>query len=319
MFLPSNITLKFGDSGDFVAEMQRRLARVGCFSEDQVNSFFDGPTQSAVLSFQAREGLHADGVAGPDTLRRLNGVIAGDTSSSDKKDAEEQAIAQTSIAQEILQPAEPVYDPFAIAEPTHSPYGEDAYRAQAAAVAAPTPAELAPAPQPAPAPAVDHQRQADLATRQEQLLQPLQHNPADTLAHMLAQSAAPALAPAPAPVAPTPPAFQPHPTELAAAATAPAHTQPHPAVEPAAAVAPAAEQAQGIVGRARQFASGMLQKLNDYFEAKLPPSVLKEVQAIGVTMAAAGLKENPIPTGPDLPSRAPDLPSRGPEQTAQRG
>src|SRR6478735_15299 len=100
MFLPSNITLKFGDSGDFVAELQRRLAMVRCFPEDSINGFFDGLTVNGVTSFQGREGLHADGVAGPETLRRLNSVIAGDTSSAAPK--EEDTAKEVAASQPLV-------------------------------------------------------------------------------------------------------------------------------------------------------------------------------------------------------------------------
>ena len=88
MFLPSNITLKFGDSGDFVAELQRRLA-MALGSNGEITGFYDGPTVNTVTQFQGMHGLHADGVAGPETLRRLNGVIAGDSGSTDTKNEEE--------------------------------------------------------------------------------------------------------------------------------------------------------------------------------------------------------------------------------------
>ena len=81
MFLPSNITLQLGDSGDFVAELQRRLANVKAHSENGITGQYDGATVNSVSSFQARNGLRADGIAGPETLRKLNGVISGDTSS----------------------------------------------------------------------------------------------------------------------------------------------------------------------------------------------------------------------------------------------
>lgn len=307
MFLPSNITLKFGDSGDFVAELQRRLAAVKCFPEDQVNGSFDSNTVNAVTHFQSREGLHADGVAGPETLRRLNGVIAGDTSgASDKKEEEAQALSQAAITQDIMQqPVEPAYDPFAAAPTTHSPYGEEAYKQHAAAPAPEPVAAPAPPPPAAPAPdaALAAQRAEALATQQQQHLTPPPPAAGEMLAGMLLNN--------PPPVQQQPPAqqpVQPHPSEFKPAA---------PPVEPQQAVAAEPQQAQGLMGRARQFASGMMQKLSDYFEAKLPPSVLKEVQSIGVTMAAAGLKEAPIPTGPEMAS--PALPGRGQEQTQQRG
>ena len=92
MFLPANITLQFGDAGDFVAELQRRLASVNAHPDHGINGAFDGMTVNSVSSFQSRVGIRADGIAGPETLRRLNGVISGDAGwgSTDTK-AEEEA------------------------------------------------------------------------------------------------------------------------------------------------------------------------------------------------------------------------------------
>ncbi|MFZ4541937.1 MAG: peptidoglycan-binding domain-containing protein [Rickettsiales bacterium] len=82
MFLPTNITLKLGDSGDFVTELQRRLSRVDCFNESAISGSFDGPTVNGVSQFQSLHGIRADGIAGPETLRRLNGAISGDFAST---------------------------------------------------------------------------------------------------------------------------------------------------------------------------------------------------------------------------------------------
>ena len=103
MFLPSNITLKFGDSGDFVTELQHRLAAVHCFGSDAVNGFFDGTTVNGVSTFQSMNGLRADGIAGPETLRRLNGVISGDTSSTNNHQDEQDRLAREEAARQIAQ------------------------------------------------------------------------------------------------------------------------------------------------------------------------------------------------------------------------
>jgi hypothetical protein len=79
MFLPSNMTLRPGDSGDFVAELQRRLASLDYLAEGQITTVYDAMTTSAVRTFQSRNGIHVDGVAGPETLRRLSGVFGGGT------------------------------------------------------------------------------------------------------------------------------------------------------------------------------------------------------------------------------------------------
>lgn len=312
MFLPSNITLKFGDSGDFVAELQRRLAMVHCFSNDQVNGFYDGATVNGVMMFQGMNGLHADGVAGPETLRRLNGVIAGDTSGStdDKKEEEEQQLAARDAGLINMALAE---------QPQPAMWGEPAPQQQA-----PAPVE---APPPPATPLVDPglaaplsgayfgapspQEQAHLAQR-EQMAQ----NPAQELNAMLQQQMQQEQMRAQLP--PAIPVDAARPPELAAGAQQPGaiptytpQQQPAPAVSPEPAYEP---QHGGLMQRAGRFANAMMQKLSDYFEAKLPPSVMAEVKAAGAIMAAAGMKEAPIPTGPEMGGPAQQLPARGPEQ-----
>ena len=77
MSLPHNITLKFGDSGDSVKDMQARLVSLDFLGSQHANGFYDGNTVAAVRTFQGANGLRTDGVAGPKTLARLN--AAGST------------------------------------------------------------------------------------------------------------------------------------------------------------------------------------------------------------------------------------------------
>ncbi len=310
MFLPSNITLKFGDSGDFVSELQRRLAMVKCFPENAVNGFFDGTTANAVTSFQSREGLHADGVAGPETLRRLNGVVSGDTSSSSSNNnqEEEAKLAPTVRQEEFMQqqPVEAAFNPVAFhtGPAAHTPYGEEAYRqpVQQAVEMAPPPHQPEP---PRHEPPVQHHQPA---------MAPVAH-----AGHFAEQPHHPQQQAHPQPVQhhiPAPahePTQQPH-SQMHAQVQPPQHQHHQPQPEQAA-----AQQPQGMMGRVRQFANAMIQKLNDYFEAKLPPSVMAEVQSIGIAMARSGMKEAPIPTGPELAGRSQELPARGPEQGQHRG
>lgn len=313
MFLPSNITLKFGDSGDFVAELQRRLAMVGCFDETQVNGFFDGPTTSGVTRFQSMNSLHADGVAGPETLRRLNGVIAGDSSSggTSSNQEEEAKIAQTtSVLNQwaidqplagdpaLLSPAAPAAE--AAVSTLHVPSPQE-IQAQAMAAAPPP---VAPAPPP-----MDHAiLHAPLAPVNDLASMLLNQPPPQPMAQM----APPPLEHARPPMQETPPVqqFQPIPSQ-----PQPLQQQERPPV----AEQPAQEQ-QGLIGKTVRFANAMMQKIADYFEAKLPPSVLKEVQNIGASMSQHGVKEAPIPTGPEMGGPA-QAPARGPEQQPgiQRG
>lgn len=93
MFLPSDITLRPGDSGDHVSELQRRLSGRDLLSEGEITGFYDGGTTNAVMAFQSMQGIRSDGIAGPETLRRLNNlsmISDSDNSSSSSSDAEEE-------------------------------------------------------------------------------------------------------------------------------------------------------------------------------------------------------------------------------------
>lgn len=92
MFLPSNITLQFGDSGDYVTELQRRLASYNYLSGDMLTGFFDASTVSAVRGFQTASGIRADGIAGPETLRRLNGFGGSSSDETPPTNAQEDKI-----------------------------------------------------------------------------------------------------------------------------------------------------------------------------------------------------------------------------------
>jgi peptidoglycan hydrolase-like protein with peptidoglycan-binding domain len=299
MFLPSTITLKFGDSGDFVTELQNRLVLTKCLTDGMVTGFYDGATVNAVTTFQGREGLNADGVAGPETLRRLNGVISGSSGSAPTRNQEEeQKIEPTQPIQQFVWGEQPAVNSFIEAAPVAAP---EAARVTPMEIA-PAPAELRPAQapqplQPAQAPIID-------------MLQPFAQTPA-------ALQAAPTLSPraiaaqqqnstselTTAPIS-DPPGKQPAPLAKQALSQ-----EQQPAAEP-----------QSIVAKTKQFANAVIQRLSDYFEKKLPAPVLEEVQSIGKDMHRSGMKEAPIPTGPgqeqkqQLPARAPE-----PTQTPQRG
>lgn len=64
-----NIYLSQGSRGSEVTAMQNALAKLGYTLT--VNGSFDSATRGAVLAFQQRNGLSADGIAGPNTLRIL--------------------------------------------------------------------------------------------------------------------------------------------------------------------------------------------------------------------------------------------------------
>lgn len=329
MFLPSNITLKFGDSGDFVSELQRRLVAVSCFSAEAINGFYDGSTVNGVSQFQSMSGIRADGIAGPETLRRLNGVISGDTTATDTKKAEEEARLQQEnmMRQQMAQQQLYEQQQALLAQQQQQAYAAQIQQQavaeaqilsghQAAAVpsapayeaqATPAHAYQAVPPQTTyipPAPAVGDDVLARMLLGQ-QPTQPLQQTQ-----------------PAPQPINYQPP--QPPASTYAAVPPVPPAMAIPPAAPTAqaiaenAAITTAPEPQRGMLGRAVQFMSEKMQQLHAYFESKLPNHVLNEVKAIGVVMAQSGVKEASIPTGPE-PQRGVEGQQRGQQQGQQRG
>ena len=67
---PSDGTLRKGDKGDAVTALQARLRELGYF-KPLPDGDYGNQTVAAVKAFQEKNGLTADGVAGPDTLKKL--------------------------------------------------------------------------------------------------------------------------------------------------------------------------------------------------------------------------------------------------------
>ena len=63
-------TVKYGDSGELVAQLQARLAELG-FYNAKVSGGYYKVTKAAVKAFQTHNGLSADGIAGRDTQEML--------------------------------------------------------------------------------------------------------------------------------------------------------------------------------------------------------------------------------------------------------
>lgn len=75
--------LRPGDSGTVVKELQYRLKELGYYSASR-DGVYGAQTRTAVMAFQKRNGLTADGIAGPATLKKLyssSAVKAGDSTS----------------------------------------------------------------------------------------------------------------------------------------------------------------------------------------------------------------------------------------------
>lgn len=67
---PPAEVLRRGDSGQHVSELQQQLSDLGYWL-GTVDGSYGFTTQQAVLAFQKAEGLARDGIAGPETRRRL--------------------------------------------------------------------------------------------------------------------------------------------------------------------------------------------------------------------------------------------------------
>ncbi len=66
----SGLNVRYGDQGVLVRTIQSRLEALGLLSSN-VTGTYDRATESAVKTFQGKNGLTADGVCGPDTQDRL--------------------------------------------------------------------------------------------------------------------------------------------------------------------------------------------------------------------------------------------------------
>jgi peptidoglycan hydrolase-like protein with peptidoglycan-binding domain len=74
-------TLQLNDSGSRVEEVQRRLTALGYYNGG-ISGFFDRNTEVAVVDFQGRNGLTADGVVGQVTYNRMMGGSAAGAAST---------------------------------------------------------------------------------------------------------------------------------------------------------------------------------------------------------------------------------------------
>ncbi|MGI4815401.1 MAG: N-acetylmuramidase domain-containing protein [Janthinobacterium lividum] len=62
-------THRFGDQGDDIGLLQRRLEKAGC--QVAASHIYDAATEAAVMQLQQKYGLVVDGIAGPKTLNAL--------------------------------------------------------------------------------------------------------------------------------------------------------------------------------------------------------------------------------------------------------
>jgi N-acetylmuramoyl-L-alanine amidase len=67
----SNSVLRHGDSGPGIVEIRDRLIHIGLLPNQAQMKTFDDTLEAALRVFQQSRGLTVDGIAGPQTLRRL--------------------------------------------------------------------------------------------------------------------------------------------------------------------------------------------------------------------------------------------------------
>lgn len=75
------VTYRQGSTGEQVRTIQQKLKRWGYY-DGQVDGIFGSATRKAVVSFQKKNGLAADGIVGPNTLRALGMPVSGSSSNS---------------------------------------------------------------------------------------------------------------------------------------------------------------------------------------------------------------------------------------------
>ena len=71
----ANVSIRKGNTGDAVGELQQALMNLGYYTGNITNTY-DTATQKAVKAFQKKNGLTADGVAGQETRAKLTAADA---------------------------------------------------------------------------------------------------------------------------------------------------------------------------------------------------------------------------------------------------
>lgn len=85
-------TYRQGSTGQEVRTIQDKLKRWGYYS-GEVDGIFGSGTRKAVVAFQKKNGLIADGIVGPNTLRALGMPVSGGGSSSAGTSAQDHDVA----------------------------------------------------------------------------------------------------------------------------------------------------------------------------------------------------------------------------------
>lgn len=71
-----SFAMRIGEQSDSVMNMQKLLVKYGYLSSDKATGYFGGLTQTALKNFQSRNGLSSDGLAGAQTMAKLQSGTA---------------------------------------------------------------------------------------------------------------------------------------------------------------------------------------------------------------------------------------------------
>jgi N-acetylmuramoyl-L-alanine amidase len=96
---PVQTLSKYGSSGTEVRQIQTRLKQWGYYN-GSVDGIYGSATKSAVASFQNKNGLTADGVAGPATLSKIGLPSGGSTGGTGGYSASDVALLAKVISAE---------------------------------------------------------------------------------------------------------------------------------------------------------------------------------------------------------------------------
>lgn len=78
MAVATKPTLKLGDEGIHVNDLQSMLWMLGYLEREYITSIFDFRTEHAVKSFQSNWNLRIDGIVGPETWAALEAAVEGE-------------------------------------------------------------------------------------------------------------------------------------------------------------------------------------------------------------------------------------------------
>ena len=73
--------LRYGTRSDEVLKLQQNLTKLGLYT-GTISGHYGSITEAAVMNFQRKNGLSADGIAGAKTLSSISGKLSGNSSSS---------------------------------------------------------------------------------------------------------------------------------------------------------------------------------------------------------------------------------------------